>query len=83
MREHRPVLVTNTTPLIALVAATGSLEILRSLYTRVVVPQEVAMEIRAGGKQSFGVDVFKEATWLDVQDREVVLQPFLLCLWCA
>ena len=26
MREHRPVLVTNTTPLIALVAATGSLE---------------------------------------------------------
>ncbi|MBK6998455.1 MAG: DUF3368 domain-containing protein [Rhodoferax sp.] len=77
MREHRPILVTNTTPLIALVAATGSLEILRSLYTRVVVPLEVAAEIRAGGKQSFGVDVFKEASWLDIQDREVVLQPFL------
>ena len=39
MPERSQVLVTNTTPLIALTAATGSLDVLRFLYTRVVVPQ--------------------------------------------
>jgi len=48
------VLVTNTTPLIALTAATGGLEILRHLYARVVVPLEVAQEVRVGGAQAFG-----------------------------
>lgn len=77
MREPARVLVTNTTPLIALTAATGNLEVLRYLYERVVVPMEVAEEVRAGGKQSFGLDVFETATWLDVQDAAVTLQPFL------
>lgn len=57
MREPKPVLVTNTTPLIALTAATGNLDILQFLYARVVVPLEVAEEVRVGGKQSFGLDV--------------------------
>ena len=77
MLERSQVLVTNTTPLIALTAATGSLDVLRFLYTRVVVPLEVAQEIRTGGKQAFGVAVFEGADWLDVQDRTVELQPFL------
>lgn len=77
MREPKPVLVTNTTPLIALAAATGNLEILRFLYARVVVPLEVAEEVRVGGKQSFGLDVFNGAQWLDIQTVEVSLQPFL------
>ena len=77
MRETTAVLVTNTTPLIALVAATGNLEVLRFLYARVVVPLEVAEEVRAGGNQSFGLDVFNGAEWLDVQAEEVALQPFL------
>ena len=38
MLEQAKVVVTNTTPLIALTAATGSLEVLRALYTRVIVP---------------------------------------------
>ncbi len=43
MPEERPrVLVTNTTPLIALTAATGGLDVLPTLYDRVVVPFEVA-----------------------------------------
>ena len=37
-------LVTNTTPLIALTAATGDLAVLRFLFERVVVPLEVAEE---------------------------------------
>lgn len=70
-------LVTNTTPLIALTAATGSLEVLQFLYQRVVVPLEVAQEVLAGGRNAFGVEVFSQANWLDIQAHEVVLQPFL------
>lgn len=48
MLEQAKVVVTNTTPLIALTAAMGNLEVLRALYSRVIVPYEVAQEIRAG-----------------------------------
>jgi predicted nucleic acid-binding protein len=75
--ERSAVLVSNTTPLIALTAALGSLDILKFMYARVVVPFEVAQEIRAGGQASFGVGVFHQADWLDVQDQPVTLLPFL------
>jgi predicted nucleic acid-binding protein len=45
MRE----IVINTGPIIALVAATGSLEWLAGIYDSVWVPHEVDAEIRAGG----------------------------------
>ena len=77
MPERSQVLVSNTTPLISLVAATGSLEVLRFLYRRVVVPLEVAEEVRAGGRYAFGVDAFQGADWLDIQPAPVALLPFL------
>lgn len=77
MPERSDVLVTNTTPLISLAAATGSLEILHFLYRQVVVPHEVAEEVRAGGRHAFGVDAFQRAEWLDIQTAPVALQPFL------
>ena len=77
MPDAEQTVVTNTTPLITLTAATGSLDALRFLYSRVVVPFEVAQEIRAGGHDAFGVDVFKSATWLEVGDAPVVLTPYL------
>ncbi len=79
MPESRArVLVTNTTPLIALTAATGGLDVLRVLYDRVVVPLEVAEEVRVGGQQDFGIDAFKVAAeWLDLQAAPVTLQPWL------
>lgn len=77
MHERAKVVVTNTTPLIALTAALGSLDVLQFLYARVVVPFEVAQEVRAGGALSVGVDVFESAHWLDVQTQAVVLSPFL------
>lgn len=46
------VVVLNTTPLIALSIATGSVEVLRMLYERVIVPHEVQQEILAGCNQS-------------------------------
>lgn len=77
MLEQAKVVVTNTTPLIALTAATGSLEVLRALYTRVIVPYEVAEEIRAGGKEAFGLSVFEKASWLEINPDPVVLPPYL------
>ena len=77
MREQASVIVTNTTPLIALTAATGSLEVFRALYARVIVPFEVAEEIRAGGKEAFGLEDFKQANWLEIIPAPVVLPPYL------
>lgn len=77
MPDSEETVVTNTTPLIALTAATGSLDALRFLYTRVVVPFEVAQEIQAGGLDAFGVDVFKSACWLEIGAAPVVLAPYL------
>lgn len=70
-------LVTNTTPLIALTAATGGLDILRHLYDRVIVPLEVQMEMRAAGPQAIGVSAFEQASWLECQASEVSLSPYL------
>ncbi|MDR1888366.1 MAG: hypothetical protein LBQ81_03145 [Zoogloeaceae bacterium] len=51
--KRQPAIVTNTTPLLALCAATGSLDIFRALYERVIVPLEVEQEIQAGGVSYF------------------------------
>lgn len=77
MRERDRVLVSNTTPLISIAAATGSLDVLQFLFRRVVVPLEVAQEVRAGGRHNFGLDAFDRADWLDIQDQPVRLMPFL------
>jgi predicted nucleic acid-binding protein len=77
MPDKTKAIVSNTTPLIALTAATGSLDVLRSLYTRVVIPYEVAEEIRVGGKDAFGLDVFEQASWLEISRSPVVLPPYL------
>ncbi len=70
-------IVTNTTPLIALVAATGNLEILRFLYDRVVVPYEVAQEVRAGGRDAFAVEVFERCNWLELIGAPSKLASYL------
>lgn len=77
MHETAKTIVTNTTPLIALTAATGGLEILRYLYARVIVPYEVASEIRCGGQTCFGVDVFERSTWLEVKTAPTIITPYL------
>jgi hypothetical protein len=59
MLERAKVIFSNTTPLIALKAPLGSLDVLQFLYARVVVPFDVAQEVRAGGAFSVGVDAFE------------------------
>ncbi len=77
MPDSTKVVIINTTPLIALTAAIGNLDVLRTLYTRVVVPYEVAEEIRSGGSDAFGLDVFEQASWLEIKPNPIILQPYL------
>ena len=66
-----------TTPLIALAAATGSLEILKSLYGRIVVPFEVRAELLAPGKSAAGIAEFERATWLECREKPSDITPFI------
>lgn len=77
MHEGGRVIVTNTTPLIALAVATGSLDILRALYDRVVVPLEVSEELQGAGPQAPGMDAFRKATWLECRKEAVELPLYL------
>ncbi|MDT8441935.1 MAG: DUF3368 domain-containing protein [Desulfuromonadales bacterium] len=70
-------LVINTGPLIALVAATGDLEILRDRYARIVVPFEVAQEILTGGPSGFAVPEFQAADFLEKQPGSIEIGTFL------
>lgn len=70
-------LVVNTTPLIALAAA-GCFDALPLLYRRVIVPLEVATEIRAGGRSGIGVAELNTApSWLDIQASPTLIPPYL------
>lgn len=70
-------LVINTTPIITLIAATGSLDMLPLLYNRVWVPFEVCREIQAGGAEGFAITEFDQMTWLHKQNQPVNI-PLLL-----
>ncbi len=71
-------IVINTSPLIALVAALGDLDILQSLYTEMFVPFEVCQEILIGGSTGFAISEFQSATWLKKQPSPLMVFPFLL-----
>jgi predicted nucleic acid-binding protein len=70
-------LVINTTPIIALIAASGSLNMLPLLYRRVWVPWEVCEEIQAGGADGFAIPEFERANWLHKETQPVTLSPLL------
>ncbi len=70
-------IVINTSPLIALTAAWGNLEILASLYTDVLVPFEVGQELLAGGLTGFAVSEYNNAHWLQKYTEPLTLTPLL------
>ena len=76
MVEPKKEIVTNTSPLIAIIAATGNLEILKKLYTVVHVPLEVCEEI-VGDPLRFGVEEFNSAPWLRKRNAPVTIAGFL------
>jgi predicted nucleic acid-binding protein len=76
MPETTP-LVINTGPILALVAALGSLRALERLYARVIVPAEVCAEILHRGPSAFAVAEFQMAGNLDRRSAPTVLAPHL------
>lgn len=70
-------LVINTGPLLAIIAGTGDLEILRSLYKQVTVPYEVCQEVLTGGATDFGVQEFNRADFLDKRSQPTQIQAHL------
>lgn len=65
MPDQGQAVVINTTPLIALSVATGSLDALHALYNRVIVTYEVRQEILAGGHHAPGVADYVTSEWLE------------------
>lgn len=70
-------IVINTGPLISLVAALDSLDILKSVFKSVLVPWEVGNEIKAGGKKGFAVNQFESDAWLKKYPEPIILTPYL------
>jgi predicted nucleic acid-binding protein len=70
-------IVINTGPILALVAALGSLDLLRNLYKEVIVPYEIGQEIMAAGSSGFAIKEFTEAAWLTKREQPVWPHPFL------
>jgi predicted nucleic acid-binding protein len=56
------VIVINTSPLIAVVAAWGDITPMANLYEQVLIPFEVCQEILRGGTSNFAVSEFQQAT---------------------
>ncbi len=78
MPELERIIVMNTSPLIALIAAVGDLSLLKSLYNQVWIPYEVCQEILAGGTTNFAINQFQQATWLYKQQAPIQINPLLL-----
>lgn len=70
-------IIINTGPLIALTAATGSLDILSGLYSRIVVPFEVCEEITVGGPTGFAVSEFQSSHFLKKLQIPTTIGTFL------
>jgi predicted nucleic acid-binding protein len=70
-------IVINTGPMIALIAATGNLNILKAQYKKVFVTLEVKHEICFKGQKNFAVSEFVEASFLCLIDQPITLSPIL------
>lgn len=70
-------IVINTGPMIAIVAALGSLDVLK-IYRRVCVPLEVCNEITTGESSRFAALEFEAAHWLEKWKQPLSLSAMLL-----
>ena len=75
---ERGEIVINTGPLIALAAALDGLGVLRDLYRRVHVPNEVGREIGAKGAAGFAAVQFEQVSWLHKAEEPLASVPMLL-----
>lgn len=70
-------MVCNTGPLIALSIING-LDILRSLFGEVIVPETVHQEIMKGGSFNAGLANYLKADWIKVMTISTQLDPLLI-----
>ena len=70
-------IVINTGPIISIVAATGSLDILNKLYKDVYVPYEVNREISGSLIKTFALKEFNEASFLRKANKPVDISTIL------
>ena len=70
-------IVINTGPILALIAATGDLSLLPTIYTRVIVPREVCDEVLANGGKLFGATEFASADGIERRTIPVELGSLL------
>lgn len=70
-------IVINTGPLIALIAATGNLDVLKKRYKKTYVTLEVKHEVCFKGQKNFAVNEFLEASFLHIEDQPITLSPIL------
>jgi predicted nucleic acid-binding protein len=77
MSDGRNAIVINTAPLLALIAALGELEILKTLFSKVIVPNEVCLEICCESSK-FGADVFAADTFITRVAQPVLNRNTLL-----
>jgi len=69
-------IVCNTGPIIAL-AGINKLDLLKSFYKTVIIPEPVHYEILAGEKSFTGLAEYKKATWLDIRKLNRDTEPLL------
>lgn len=65
-----PKIVSNTTPIISLLKI-GKLQILKDLYGRISIPQEVYNEVEAGKSKKFYADLSK-IEWIEIEEIQNV-----------
>lgn len=58
--------VSNSTPLISL-AATGQLDILKDIFSKIIIPEAVFEEVVSFGKGLPGSREVEEAKWIEVR----------------
>ena len=75
--NNNKVIVINTSPLIALVAAWDTLNPLKELYRSVKVPKEVSDEVLQGGQTLFAVKEFEAANFLEVAKQTTNITRYL------
>ena len=71
-----PAVVCNTGPVIAL-ASINRLELLKSLFREVLIPEAVHKEILLGGASSVGLSAYREKSWIKVRPLKKAADPLL------
>ena len=73
-----PDFVINTGPIIALTAAMGELKFLSQIYSEILIPQEVVLELEAGGSDCHELVAISEANSVFKKAQTQVDLPVLL-----